>query len=327
MSCLYPMVRIEFRDAAALVRPLLRVAGDVDLRRLLWLHPFREVSCGTCEVCRMRAAAIWGQRCLHEHASRDFGPACFLTLTYAPEFLPVGGNLRKSDFQLFMKRVRKAFGHRSIAVFWCGEFGPKNERPHYHAILFGIDFPRDRLARGLSDAQLPHYESDLLSRLWGMGWATTSPVNAATIAYTVGYNLKPHDVVDTATGELVTDPLRRTLDKRLRPFHHQSNRPAIGDRWATDHLEEIYPADVLRLADGREFAPFEHYDRVCERERPDLWARVSAARAERAAAHVHEFRRVLEADPRLEALEDELSRRRLQLEAAASARGPLRTRA
>jgi hypothetical protein len=50
--------------------------------------------------------------------------------------------LRKRDFQLFMKRLRKevAKDDKDIRVkyYAVGEYGEKNSRPHYHAILFNV---------------------------------------------------------------------------------------------------------------------------------------------------------------------------------------------
>lgn len=79
--------------------------------------------------------------------------SCFITLTYSNEHIPVSHchydknidlyfhprqTLRKKDFQLFMKRLRKSLPGKKIKYFACGEYGPETDRPHYHAIIFGL---------------------------------------------------------------------------------------------------------------------------------------------------------------------------------------------
>lgn len=44
--------------------------------------------------------------------------------------------LLKADFQNFMKRLRKNTGYAKIRYYAVGEYGEKNSRPHYHAIIF-----------------------------------------------------------------------------------------------------------------------------------------------------------------------------------------------
>ena len=61
----------------------------------------------------------------------------FITLTYDDKHLPKNGSLCKSDLQLFWKRLRKNSGAK-IKYYGAGEYGPKNYRPHYHAIVIGL---------------------------------------------------------------------------------------------------------------------------------------------------------------------------------------------
>ena len=42
-----------------------------------------------------------------------------------------------------MKRLRKRAGS-DVRFYMCGEYGPENWRPHYHALLFGFDFADKR---------------------------------------------------------------------------------------------------------------------------------------------------------------------------------------
>lgn len=83
-------------------------------------------------------------RLYHELAYHE--DAVFLTLTYNDDNLPENDTLLKRDLQLFFKRLRKNIPcHRKIKYFACGEYGDEKERPHYHAIIFGLSLkPSDR---------------------------------------------------------------------------------------------------------------------------------------------------------------------------------------
>lgn len=54
--------------------------------------------------------------------------------------------LRRKDFQLFIKRLRnelkpyyKEMGWQNISYLASSEYGSRGERPHYHAVILGID--------------------------------------------------------------------------------------------------------------------------------------------------------------------------------------------
>lgn len=105
-----------------------------------------QVPCGQCIGCRLERSRQWAIRCVHEaYGSED---NAFITLTIGPwckwpnplkEDFTV--SLNKSIFQKFMKRLRKAISPKKVRFFHCGEYGEQNQRPHYHACLFGYDFP------------------------------------------------------------------------------------------------------------------------------------------------------------------------------------------
>ena len=130
-----------------------------------------QVPCGQCIGCRLERSRQWAMRCVHEAQLHDYNS--FITLTYDDQHLPQNASLRKEDFQKFMKRLRKELDY-PIRFFHCGEYGENAfkgkfssqpsvkrkqmkhleqyklsalGRPHYHAIIFGHDFPdREYLA-------------------------------------------------------------------------------------------------------------------------------------------------------------------------------------
>lgn len=109
------------------------------------------VGCGHCLLCRLRNTRDWTIRLMHERQLYTY--ATFVTLTYDDDHLPSSklrgrGSLRKTDFQKFIKRLRvnleRKYYHlydQEIKYYACGEYGSSlyTERPHYHAIIFGLD--------------------------------------------------------------------------------------------------------------------------------------------------------------------------------------------
>lgn len=93
------------------------------------------VPCGRCIACRLTYAADWSVRLMDE--KRYHAESVFTTLTYDDDHVPEGGNLVKADAQKFVRSLRK-ITKKKIRYFIGGEYGSKGNRPHYHAILFGV---------------------------------------------------------------------------------------------------------------------------------------------------------------------------------------------
>lgn len=101
------------------------------------------VPCGKCLACRMQKRKEWSLRMKHE--MEDWDDSIFITLTYSDQYLPDHNSLRKKDLQLFFKRLRRDLNGRRIKYFACGEYGDNTDRPHYHAIIFGLSLsPADK---------------------------------------------------------------------------------------------------------------------------------------------------------------------------------------
>jgi len=158
---------------------------------------------------------MWTIRMLHEKESWD--KACFVTLTYDQENLP-GRGLKKSDLQKFFKRLRKKIP--DIKYFACGEYGEQTERPHYHAIIFG----------------LAKHEADfMLRQVWGKGNVENGHAEEDSIRYVAGYIDKKWMAGDQKHTEYMGKP---------PPFQTQSQ--GIGKEWWLKHYHEF-------LDDGLKF--------------------------------------------------------------------------
>lgn len=102
------------------------------------------VPCGHCSLCQAKKQRSLAARCKMECQQHDRLPF-FITLTYDDEHLPKDGELCYRDVQLFYKRFRqflvRVYQFTSPIRYFCaGEYGLKNDRPHYHLLLFGLSF-------------------------------------------------------------------------------------------------------------------------------------------------------------------------------------------
>jgi hypothetical protein len=166
-----------------------------------------QVPCGQCIGCRLERSKQWAIRCVHEASMHQENS--FITLTYNDENLPENGNLVKKDFQLFMKRLRKKTG--KIKFYMCGEYGSQYDeqgeqitktyivngkekaipvigRPHFHACIFGFDFPDKELWTSRNGINL--YRSQLLEELWPKGYSSVGAVTFESAAYVARYVTK-----------------------------------------------------------------------------------------------------------------------------------------
>jgi len=201
--------------------------GAVQFRELR-NHREIEIPCGQCIGCRVSRQKMWSFRCLAEAAlHRD---NWFLTLTYAPEHIPAHGALVHRHWQLFAKRVRRSLGQ--FRYLMCGEYGETTQRPHYHALLFGLALPDAYQFSVRRDH--PVFRSPTLEKLWGLGLSELGTVTAQSARYCAGYVLKPSQAperVNVYTGELVELP---------KPYGRMSLRPGIGDAWIRRYFAEVF---------------------------------------------------------------------------------------
>ncbi len=139
--------------------------------------------------------------------------------------------LNVRDTQLFFKRLRKAFPGRRIRYFLAGEYGPKSNRPHYHAIIFGLtlaDFDDCAILKYNDLGQLL-FRSETFARVWGNGYCSLGVVNWNTCSYVARYTMKKVYRDD--------DP-SAYADGRVPPFCTMSRCPGIGLLHAEDLLSK-----------------------------------------------------------------------------------------
>ena len=231
--------------------------------------------CGKCIGCRLTYSRDWAIRCVHEaqmHKNNSF-----ITLTFKSEELvkrenPFSLNMR--DFQLFMKRLRKK--HKNIRFFHSGEYGEKNLRPHYHALIFGYDFPDKKFHKKSKGHNL--YISDELQKLWPYGHSYIGSLNYDTASYTARY------IVKKVTGDQAEDHYWRTnpetgemdqIEPEYATMSRGNNLPStdprhtrgIGYSWFQKYKSDIFPHDYV-VINGFKIRPPRFYtDLLPEGER------------------------------------------------------------
>nr|QJB21694.1 MAG: replication initiator protein [Microvirus sp.] len=152
--------------------------------------PQIKLPCGKCPECQKDYYTSWATRGSRELLQWEH--SVFITLTYDEKNLPPDNSLDKKHVQDFIKRVKKHFKstkENPIRQTYCGEYGSRTHRPHYHAILYNCDFS-DAKKKYMSPQRHQVYESETLSRLWGKGLAEFGYATPASIAYIAKYILK-----------------------------------------------------------------------------------------------------------------------------------------
>lgn len=227
--------------------------------RMGYVDQPQDVPCGQCIGCRLERSRQWAIRCVHEaslHAEN-----CFITLTYAPEHLPPDGSLKKRDFQLFMKRLRKKYNTR-IRFFHCGEYGTEKGRPHYHACLFGFDFPDKELWSERNGVKL--YTSKELLSLWEhKGHVTIGEVTFESAAYVARYIMKKINGDRAEEHYTLTDPETGQITQLQPEYTTMSRRPGIAKEWYDKFASDVFPSDFIVMRNMK-IKPPKYYDRLYE---------------------------------------------------------------
>lgn len=184
---------------------------------------------------------------------------CFITLTYRDERF----SLDYTDFQLFMKRLRARFSRAVIRFYMCGEYGELNSRPHFHACLFGFNFP-DLVYLRSTDTGCKLYRSAILEELWPFGFSSVGAVTFESAAYVARYVMKK--VVDDLPHHEIFDPVTGEIFRRVKEFARMSlggrkRRGGIGKPWLMKYMSDVYPHGKI-VVNGRECKPPRYFDKL-----------------------------------------------------------------
>ena len=218
--------------------------------------------CGKCEGCLSSRASQWAVRLDAEHECHT--EASFVTLTYGE---PGPVDVNKDDPKLFIRSLRKKLSPKKIRFFLGSEYGPKTDRPHYHAIVFGHDHTQDEDARIVRYSNgLPLWTSPLLEAAWPHGFVSSGSVTAASIRYVANY------LTGKAHVPKWMDPETGVEHECTSVFALMSRRPGIGGNWIDKHDAETYKDDTVQLAGQTRQPPRYFDDRAFRNDRHSLLA-------------------------------------------------------
>lgn len=186
--------------------------------------------CGKCDACLKRRQRDWIFRCSWEARKQPYN--WVITLTYRDECLTFtkqgNATLNKREFQLFMKRLRKACPFDKLRYLVRGEYGGMFGRPHYHMILFGM--------KAYSTEEVGYRISDV----WPYGGVYVDTYTDRAVNYVTSYMLKSDDLSQYHDEEIVL------------PYMNVSKRPMIGENFLTSETVKraMRTNDYVMLADG-----------------------------------------------------------------------------
>lgn len=237
MSCYYPMYGMFTGYNGESGKPMYKVLSS---QRYVEHDPRDiQVPCGRCIGCRLDHARQWANRCVLE-LDHHKGKAIFITLTYNDLHVPISHfdnngvpvlTLYKKHLQDFLKRLRYYFSDKEVRFFAAGEYGSHTLRPHYHAIIFGLELSDfdDAFVAGTNKYKQSYYGSPKLDKIWKHGFTSLAPVSWQTCAYVARYNVKLYQ-----TDDLLFDSIGVA-----RPFIEMSRRPGIGAYYAIEHPDDL----------------------------------------------------------------------------------------
>ncbi len=196
------------------------------------------VACGKCVNCCYNYSKEWSLRMYHEFLLAN-KVGMMLTLTY--KYNPI--DLNRKDVQDFLKRFRKEISPTKIRIFYCGEYGGKNNRPHYHLAVFG--YVPDDVKFIMEKGKSVYFGSKFIENLWGKGFISIGKITIDSVKYVAKYLSKidprPHNV---------------------KPFTGMSLRPGLG----AGFVKNIDMASGKLYVNGVEYKVPEYYLRCLEKE-------------------------------------------------------------
>ena len=200
------------------------------------------------------------------HEATLYKENAFVTLTYDDANLPEKGQLDYTQYQKFMKRLRKHYAPRQIRFYMCGEYGPQLQRPHFHACLFNIDFQDKTFWAPLpSGGNL--YRSQTLEKLWPFGFSSIGDVNFETAAYVARYCMKK-----------ITGHNAQYHYHGLTPeFNKMSLKPGIGTEFLKKWTSDIYPNDYV-IVNNKKTQPPKYYDKIYKKMNKEKYEEIKMKR-------------------------------------------------
>ena len=214
------------------------------------------IPCGKCIGCRLDYSRSWATRSIHEAFMCNHYTNCsFLTLTFNDDMLNRRENphsVNKTAFRSWLKRLRFAIKekyNREIRVIYCGEYGDKWKRPHYHMIVYGFNFPdkyvfKYNRVHGIS---CMYYRSPFLEEIWSpahskesFGFSVIGDVTFESSAYVARYIMKKQ------YGYMAS----KVYKDKEKEFFGASRMPGIGASYLDLYYKDIFNSGYIVLPNG-----------------------------------------------------------------------------
>lgn len=240
-----------------------------------------KVPCGKCIGCRFDYSRMWATRSVHEAYMYDYYRDCsFITLTFNNEMLNrrnKPGSLDKVAFRSWIKRLRKAIYEKygkTIRYMCCGEYGAKHQRPHYHMIIYGFNFPDKKVWKynKVRGKDVIYYRSDFLEELWRpaysndpFGFSVIGLVNFETSAYVARY----------VTKKLYGKYAEKVYKDKEPEFLLTSRSPGLGFDYLLKFYKDMFNHNYVTLPNGFKAPIPRYYGTKLQEFNPELYIKWS----------------------------------------------------
>lgn len=216
-----------------------------------------EFECRKCLPCRLNLAREKAIRCWHQ--SKYHENNIFLTLTYNEKSLE-SPRLNYEHFQEFIAKLRESNGREPenrITYMVTGEYGEKNKRPHWHAIIFNYS-PKDGKLLRTTEREEKVFRSETVERLWDKGNTEYGEVTIDSAGYVARYAAK----------KLVHG---RDQEHDYHPIHKTSSKRAIGRSWIEENYLHTFENGFIVGPDGQQLKIPRYYVDWAKKHHPTLW--------------------------------------------------------
>lgn len=257
----------HFKEKTAILSP---VPKYVDLR----------LPCGKCIGCHADKARNYATRAIHEYYSDRDREGCFVTLTFNEEMLRKRDvsnykSISRSELSGFIKRLRErvyAKYGKTIRIFASGEYGEIKNRPHYHLLIYGFDFP-DKYEfsfRYHNGERISYFRSPFLESIWkpagdspSYGFSVIGAMTQSSCQYVASY---------------VSDKLDEFGDKDYKqlgidkPFFYTPSKEGLGFQYFQKYYKSIYSIGYCHWHNGVKAPIPGYYTSLLKRYDPELYS-------------------------------------------------------
>lgn len=166
-----------------------------------------------------------------------------------------------------------------MRYYHCGEYGEKLGRPHYHALIFGHDFP-DKYVWQIRGNQI-YYRSPSLEKIWKRGMIIIGEVTFESAAYVARYMMKKLKGSNTLEH---LDHYGGRQEEYATMSRGRGEDRGIGYKWFKKYYKDVYPKDFITIRSGVKCRPPTYYDKLYALTHPKQFDKIQIERRRRACA-------------------------------------------